>query len=268
MGARCRPQDPAQKHLLRYAYEVGKTTWYRETVAVDLKIKAGVNTVDRSSNVEVVFRAETKSVTHGKATLQCTFTRVKAKDPLGEYDSVAGGSPPDVFRQLADVVDQWIELRVDECGRITDVSTSPAFPERVPVLGIDRQHLEPWLVQTMLGVPDAPVAVGDKWYDESLVAVPPWYQMKSKTTTTFVAAERGLARLHQQYDVPPVEEPGRTTTVDKSEGDVALELATGTLVTSTRATSLHVTGQFDLALVATAAFQRIDPPAAAAGKDH
>src|SRR5262245_20692604 len=131
IGARASAQEAAPKHLLRNAYEVGKTTWYRETMAVDNQAKLGDTPMNTTMAFEVVFRCDTKEVVEGKATLRRTFTRVKAKatGPLKvDFDSADPESRPGAFGSLADMVDQWVEVREDERGRIAEAATSPDYP--------------------------------------------------------------------------------------------------------------------------------------------
>jgi len=258
----------APKHLLRNAYEVGKTTWYRQTQVMDQKMKVGEKAMDTSSTSEFVFRCDTPAVADGKATVRRTFTRIKVKMTgmmKVDYDSADPESRPGLFGAVAEMVDQWIELKVDDRGRIADAKTSPDFPEQaLTMFGGD---LKQWMAQSIPSLPDTPIAVGETWQDLSTMPMAGVGEMKLKITTTLVAVEGRQAKLHQVLEMATdgLDLPGGVKmSVEKAEGDTSLDLATGMPVTSAMTTTMRISGvgaaAMDMTMVIKQMIERIDAP--------
>jgi len=271
--ANAQAQEPAPKHLLRNAYEVGKTTWYRQTMAIDQKAKVGEKTVDTTTNSEFVFRCDTPAVAEGKATVRRTFTRIKAKMTgmmKVDYDSADPESRPGPFAAAADMIDQWIELKVDDRGHIADAKTSPDFPEQA--LAMFGGDLKQWMAQSIPSLPDAPIGIGETWQDDSTMPMAGLGEMKTKITSTLVAVEGKQAKLHQVIEMSNegLKLPaGMTMTVDKSEGDTTLDLATGMPITSTSTTTMHIaTAAMDMTMIMKIDIARIDAPPATEAKER
>jgi hypothetical protein len=225
-------QQPPAKHLLRLAFETGKSQFVR--LSMSMHMQHG-DVVQMAMNSAMTIENRVESVEGGKATVAQTVRRlvfVIAGPPRIVYDSDDPASKPGLLKGMADMVGKTFRMSIDARGRIGDVRVPEDFDdERAfgPLVGVDVKDL---FGKGMPEFPDLPVAIGGTWTNDVEMPARRLGTMKMKVVNKLLSVDRGKATVAQtqQIDSEGVALPGGgklTMELDLSEGTSVIDLATG-----------------------------------------
>ncbi len=274
-GAAMAQESP--KHLLRMAYEVGKTTWYLQEFTMQQQAKIGERKVENTIDSGMQVASEMLSVDGGRAKVRRTFLRITAKMAgmmRVDYDSDKADSKPGPFRDLSDLVGESVTLAMTDRGKVDGVELSPNFPEHaLAMLGSDIKEM---FSQAVPELPDQPIAIGDTWETQQVFSSGQAGGMTVKIVNRLAEVGDGRARIDQSLTVIPDAgkmPAGASLTADAASGTTQIDLATGMPIESRMSIAMHVKGSpgapMDMQMTMSVRVAKIDAPApkAADGND-
>lgn len=240
-------QEAQAKHLLRHAFQPGKSQFYRQTMVSLNKTSLGDRVVEIRVTMETVLELKVVAVKDGQAEVEESIHRIvlKAKGPFEvDYDSDVEGSDAGEMKDVVGQVGTSTTFKMDERGRISDYK----LPDEVAKVrrGVEKSNLlfmfsnglsrpvTEQVAQDMPEFPDAPVAIGGTW-EEVVPMTGLVGQVDGKVTHKLVAIDKGRAKIEQQtvIDLDKMKVPAPVKMeIAKCAGSSLVDLATGSLVES------------------------------------
>jgi hypothetical protein len=223
LGALAAQAAPPKKHLLRYAFEEGKTAWSVVTQRVTMKTDMGGTKVEGTMDTQMFVSETVAEIKDGKARIVRAIERIKcATKRAGRelvYDSDVEGSDPGPLAAVADLIGKRKDVWMDARGSAGDLK----LPDELKNAAIDFEQVahQQWQM-----LPDEPVAVGATW--ETEVATPKGSvgEGKMKVKSKLIEVVGSKARIEwMQTDTDGIDVPGGGNLALKMRGTVTIDLA-------------------------------------------
>jgi hypothetical protein len=216
------------KHLLRYAFEQGKTVHAVTTQHMTMKMDLRGKPMETAMDMQLFESMTVAELKDGRARIVGRTDRIKVVAKMSgdadvDYDSDVEGSDAGPLGGIADLVGKEMEIEFDDRGKGGAVK----LPEELKHLTSRSVDLEEVMQQQFHELPDAPVAVGDTWENETEMALGTG-KSKVKVKSKLLEVANGKAKIEMQMlvDLDAREVPGgMKMTVEKATGTMMLDLA-------------------------------------------
>lgn len=218
---------PAKKHLLRYAFEEGKTAYAVMSQHMNMTMEMAGQSIATVMDMELHASQTVASLKEGKARIQTTYDRivVKAKNPGMDidYDSAVEGSSPGVLAPIAQIAGKRMDCELDTSGKISAI----VMPDELKGTVKQALDLEQFSKKQFQSLPESPVAVGDTWDTEVEMNVAQGGTSKIKVKNKLAEVADGKARIDQemQFDLGALGLPeGAKMELEKARGSMTIDL--------------------------------------------
>jgi len=217
------------RHLLRYAFEQGKTVHAVTTQHMTMKMDLRGTPMETAMDMQLFASLTVAGLKDGRARIVERTDRVKvaARMPGGtdvDYDSDVEGSDAGPLAAIVDLLGKEVEVEFDDRGKGGAVK----LPEELKNVTSRSIDLEEVMHQQFPELPDAPVAVGDTWESETEMAMGGTGKSKVKVKNKLLEVANGKAKIEMQMqiDVDDLKIPGgMKVAVEKAAGTMTLDLA-------------------------------------------
>jgi hypothetical protein len=258
-------QEPPKKQLLRLSFQPGSSHFYRLTMGMQTRAKAGNNEVSVDMTMEQVMEMKCVEVKDGKARIELTSLRLilKATGPMKiDYDSDVEGSDPGMLRNAVGMLGETMTMSLDERGRLGDLDVPEAF-EALGLFG--GGGVEELMAQAMPQLPEAPVAIGESWETSAEMRMGKYGSGQVKIVNRLAAVEGDSLRIDQEMQLDlgkPALPGGGRLQAGKCTGSTLVHPATGSLGEATMDSALTATGGMSMEMVMKTTLRAIDAPPA------
>lgn len=269
LGAPTRAQEPEPQHLLRLAFEVGKTQYFRQTTSIHMAMAMGGQKMAASIDMVMTLSSKVTAVKDGKAEIEFVVHRIvlKADSPVPtDYDSDVAGSEPEMLEGVAELLGKPMRSKLDDRGHVSDVRMPEGVAEEALQM-FGGGGMQSFLGQNVPTLPDLPIAIGGSWKTETPLSDGQLAGAKLATTNKLTKLEAGRATLEQrlEVDLSQATAPGADKMKSQeSGGTLVLDLATGMPTSMDLELTMVVDGGaagMNMTTTTTMKLQAIEPPA-------
>ena len=239
----------AQKHLVRFSFKAG--TVVHSVLEQDTKTTMTIGGAPRTTHMKAQIFSTTsiKSATGNTASIESHITRVKVlADNIAmkiDYDSAKEDSDPGLLEGLASMVGSKISTQLTDQGKITGLQM-PDWADSLAPAGVD---LEQMMSQSVVQLPEHPLAIGDSWEVELVMPMGQMGDGKATTTYKLIAIDKQSITLQETVvmDVDSLELPGGIEFEKVTgKGESKLDLRTGTPINRSMSMNMTMSGQMEM----------------------
>ena len=226
------PAQDAKKHNLRLNFKPGTVLHTVLEQDTNMDMSMGGRAMNMVMKMQMFTKYTVESLEEDVGTISTEFTRVKMNmdNPmLGEiaYDSADENSDPGMLGAVADLVGAKTKMKLTKGGKMLGVEVPDSVGAEIERVGID---LEQMFQQSVVVLPEKPVAIGDTWKTDIAMKLGQMGEMKIGVENKLVAVNGNNVTIEQKMDLDldGIEMPGgMTMKITESKGTSTLDLNLG-----------------------------------------